>query len=448
MRTNAAAANTERTFEGAPARIPAAPKQLERQVATCLLWENTFYEKGSTVADEIAATCRVVDVGDVAAMAVKARNDFKLRHVPLFLLAHLDLRRTEKPGLVAATVEQVVQRPDEMGELLSIIRKVDGGKRQLKKILSAQIKKGLARTFRKFNAYQLAKWNRDSEIKLRDVLFLCHAKPKTDEQKATWPKLINGSLEAADTWEVALSAGSDKKATWERLLTEGKLGYMALLMNLRNMTEAKVDGALVERALLDGAAGSRALPFRFVSALKHAPAYAQALSDAMVRAIDATERLSGTTLLVLDVSGSMNILLSQKGTLARWEAAGALGVLLREVCESVRVFTFSNGLVEIPNLRGLPLIQNIGNSQPHQGTYLANTLQALFRQVSGAQRVIVVTDEQTHDGIVPPPDGAHGYIVNVAPYRPGLDVSGRWKRVNGFSERLVDWIRWEEVDQR
>ena len=446
MRTNAAAVNTERTFEGAPARIPAAPKQLERQVATCLLWENTFYEKGSTIADEIAATCKTVRPDEVAAVAVKARNDFKLRHVPLFLLAQMD-KRTPRPLNLAGTVEQVVQRPDEMGELLSIIQKINPGK-PLKKVLSAQVKKGLARAFRKFNSYQLAKWNRDSAVKLRDVLFLCHAKPKTEEQKEVWPKLINGSLEAADTWEVALSSGADKKATWERLLTEGKLGYMALLMNLRNMTEAHVDGALIERALIEGAAGSRALPFRFVSALKHAPAYAQALSDAMVNAIDTTERLSGTTLLVLDVSGSMDDLLSQKGTLSRWEAAGALGVLLREVCESVRVFTFSNGLVEIPNLRGLPLIQNIGNSQPHQGTYLANTLQALFRQVSGAQRVIVVTDEQTHDGIEPPPDGAQGYIVNVAPYRPGLEVSGRWKRVNGFSERIVDWIRWEEGDQR
>lgn len=450
MRTNVAEVNTARTYEGGPARIPKAPEQLVRQVATCMLFEDTFYEKGSEIARQIDATASEVAVEDVAAMALVAREQFKLRHVPLFLLAHIDKRRSEfvhdnGVGLLQVAIEKVIQRPDEMAELLSIIQKVNPGK-PLKKIISAQVKKGLARAFRKFSEYQLAKWNRDASIKLRDVLFLCHAKPKGKEQTATWKRLVNGTLDPPDTWEVALSGGADKREAFERLLTEKKLGYIALLMNLRNMAEAGVDRGLVESALVSGAKDSRALPFRFVSAAKHAPSYAQALSDAMLRAIESEEKLRGTTLLLVDVSGSMDAPLSSKGTLNRWEAASALAILLREIGESVRVFTFSNMLAEVSNFRGLSMLAGITNSQPHGGTMLAESLRKLYTVVPKFDRIIVVTDEQSQDGIANPAD-AKAYLVNVAAYRPALDVSGRWTRISGFSERIVDFIRWEETER-
>lgn len=444
MKTNTTAENTERTYEGAPARILKGPAQLERQVATCMLFEDTFYEKGSVIADQIAATCASVPVQEIADLAVRAREEFKLRHVPLFLLAQLNKRRAEVPGLLAKTLERVIQRADELTESLAIIARVEG--KPLKRVVSAQAKKGLAAAFRKFNAYQLGKYNRDETVKLRDVLFLCHAKPKDAEQAATWKALIDGTLAAPDTWEVALSAGADKRATWERLLGDEKLGYLALLRNLRNMTEAGVDRSMVERALLAGAPKSRALPFRFVAASKAAPAFAQALSDAMLLAIEG-EKLSGSTAVVVDISPSMDVPLSAKSQLSRWEAAAALAVLLREVCVSSRVYTFSNRLVEVPNFRGLPLITQMGASQPHNGTLLTKALRELFAETI-PERLVVVTDEESQDGIIPPAPGVRGYLVNVAPYRAGLALEGGWTRINGFSERVVDFIRWSEQPQQ
>ncbi len=445
MRSNVAAVNTERTNEGGQARKPKAEHQLLRQVATCLLFEDTFYENGSTIAKEIAQTCKEVAPETIAAVAIQAREDFKLRHVPLFLLVQLDLRRGESKGLLARTVERVVQRPDEMGELLSLIAKANKGK-PLKKVISAQIKKGLAKAFRKFSAYQLGKWNRDTEIKLKDVLFLTHPKPLNEEQAGVWKRLVLGTLETPDTWEVALSAGKDKKETWERLISEGKLGYMALLMNLRNMEQAGVDRPKVEAALAEGAPKSRALPFRFVSAAKAAPQYTQALSDAMVSALSSSDKLKGTTYLLVDVSGSMDAPLSGKGTLMRLEAAAALGVLLREVCQYARVFTFSNQLMEVQNLRGLGLVTGIYQSQPHGGTELKGAMNALVRACPAPDRLIVVTDEQSSDGVGALKDGTKGYLVNVAGYKPALQLDGRWTRISGFSERLVDFVRWHEAE--
>jgi 60 kDa SS-A/Ro ribonucleoprotein len=444
MRTNKTAVNNEKTFEGGPARNPKAEHQLKRQVATCMLFEDTFYESGDQIANEIAETCKKVAAEVISELAREARHDFKLRHVPLFLLAQLDARRSENEGLLKTTIPQVVNRPDEMGELLSIIGKVNPGK-PLKKRISAQVKKGLAASFRKFSPYQLAKWNRDSEVKLRDVLFLTHAKPKDAEQAAVWKKLIDGTLEAPDTWEVALSAGADKKETWERLLKEEKLGYIALLMNLRNMAEADVDRNLVKKALLDGAEGSKALPFRFVSAAKAAPSYNRALSDAMLKAISTEDKLTGTTALLIDVSGSMDAPIANKSTLMRWEAGAALGILLNEICEDCRVYTFSENLVEVDNIRGLPLIKAVTDSQPHGGTYLGGALSKLFKANKKLDRVIVITDEQAHDRLPALPNNDRkGYIVNVAAYKPALALEGPWVRVSGFSERIVDYIRFEE----
>lgn len=439
MKTNVLAKSTEVTHEGGKAAIQKPLEELRRAVATCLLWENTFYEKGNDIASRIADLVKANKAEDVAALAVQARTDLKLRHVPLWLTLQL-IRHHRKThsALIVKTITAVIKRPDEMGELLNLYW------REGRVPLASCLKRGLASVFPSFSAYQVAKWNKDSAVKLRDVLFLCHAKPKDDAQDLMWKSLIDSTLTRPDTWEVSLSAGKDKKATWERLLTEKKLGDMALLMNLRNMVEADVSLSLIETALKVQAGKSKALPFRYVAAAKAAPQLASTLSDAMLIAVEG--KLDGATVLVVDVSGSMDTVLSGKSTLSRLDAAGALAILLREVCPSVRVFTFSNSLAEVGNYRGLPLLDTISRSQEHGGTELRGALHLLLTKVAPkADRMIVVTDEQSHDGILPAwiPQS---YLINVAPYKPGLDTHNGWTRINGWSERIVDWIGQNEND--
>ena len=52
------------------------------------------------------------------------------------------------------------------------------------------------RAFTKFDVYQLAKHDSDRVgVRLRDVLFLCHAKLKDVEQAAVWKKLVENTLD-------------------------------------------------------------------------------------------------------------------------------------------------------------------------------------------------------------------------------------------------------------
>lgn len=416
------------THEGAPAHRINPEQQLRRSVLACLLFEDEFYEDGQSVAARIASTIPLVKPEKVAAIAIEARSKGNLRHVPLLIVRAMAALPSHK-HLVAETLAQVIQRADELTEFLAIYWK-DG-----KQKLSAQVKKGLAAAFTKFNAFQLAKYNRDGAVKLRDVLFLSHAKPKDEEQASIWKKLIDGTLESPDTWEVSLSSGADKLESWSRLLAENKLGGLALLRNLRNMQQAGVDKKVIREALAEMKT-DRILPFRFLAAATHAPDMEPELEIAMLKSLAVHDKLQGETVLLVDVSGSMDASLSAKSDLQRLDAATGLAILLREICESVTIATFSNQVVQVPPRRGFALRDVIVKSQPHGGTYLGQALTTIQAKLS-YDRIIVITDEQSHDR-VPAPQGK-GYVINVASFRNGVGY-GPWTHIDGFSEAIVNYI--------
>jgi hypothetical protein len=392
-----------------------------------MLWENEFYEDGVTIASRIRELVPKVAAEKVAALAFEARTAMKLRHAPLLLVREMARHATHR-GLVAETLVRVIQRADELSEFVAIYW-ADG-----RRPLSAQVKKGLAGAFLRFDEYALAKYDRASIVRLRDVLFLSHAKPMTSDQALVWRRLIAGELATPDTWEVALSSGGDKRAHWERLLIDHRLGSLALLRNLRNMKDAGVAEDLVISAI-DAMRIDRVLPFRFLAAARHAPQWEEALERAMFRSLEGTESLAGHTVILVDVSGSMVAPLSRRSQMLRTDAAYGLAVLVREIAEKVSVYTFSNSVKHIPPRRGFALRDAMEASQPHQGTYLGAALDAVSERYD---RIIVITDEQSHDRVAAP--RGRGYVINVASARNGVGY-GPWIHIDGFSEAVINYIR-------
>ncbi len=365
--------SAQRTHEGAPARNISHEQQLRRSVLAYMLWEDQFYEEGVLIAGRIRELVAKVDADKVAALAIEAREKMKLRHVPLLLVREMARLKTHR-HLVAETLVRVVQRADELAEFVAMYWS------EGKQPLSAQVKKGLAAAFTKFDEYALAKYNRATPVKMRDVLFLSHAKPVDAAQAELWKKLVDGTLATPDTWEVALSGGADKREAWERLLRENKLGGLALLRNLRNMADGK-------------------------------------------------------TVLLVDVSGSMDAPLSSRSEMRRNDAAYGLAVLLREIAEKVSIYSFSDNLVRVPNRSGFALRDALNSSQPHSGTYLGKAIGELDESYD---RLIVLTDEQSHDAV--PGPKALGYMINVASYQNGVGY-GRWTHIDGWSESVIEYIR-------
>ena len=416
-----------RTHEGAPAKQISPELQLRRSVLACMLWENQFYEDGVAIAGRIRELVPKVPAEKVAALAVEAREKMKLRHAPLLLVREMARLATHR-HLVAETLTRVIQRADELTEFVAIYWS------EGKQPLSAQVKKGLAAAFTRFDEYALAKYNRAIPVKLRDVLFLSHAKPVDATQAELWKRLVEGELAIPDTWEFALSSGCDKREAWERLLSENKLGALALLRNLRNMAEAKVS----EQAIRDGLARmktDRVLPFRFIAAARYAPQWEPALEKAMFRALEGQSKLPGKTVLLVDVSGSMDAPLSRRSEMRRNDAAYGLAVLLRETAEDVSIYTFSDRLVRVPARQGFALRDALNASQPHNGTYLGQALKGLDEAYD---RLIVITDEQSHDPV--PNPKARGYVLNVASYQNGVGY-GAWMHIDGWSDSVIEYLR-------
>ena len=426
------------THEGARGRRFTPEMELKRALMSCLLWEDQFYEDGVAIADRIKTLVPQVEPARAAALAIEAREQMKLRHAPLLVVREM-ARQEKHRALVADTIDRVIQRPDEMTELLAIYWADALGPMQQRKRqpVSAQIKKGLARALTKFDAYQLAKYDRDGAVRIRDVLFLVHAKPKDADQAKIWKRLVDGELDSPDTWEVSLSSGKDKRETFERLIAANKLGGLALLRNLRLMQKAEVPRSTIADAIA-AMRTDRILPYRFIAAARYAPDFEPELEAAMLKSIKGYARLAGRTRLLIDVSGSMFHPLSAQSEMTRAEAACGLAILAREVCDEVEVFTFSQNVVKLPPRRGFALRDAIINSQPHASTFLGKAVTEIDRK---GDRLIVFTDEQSHDKVSSPK--GDGYMVNVASYQHGVG-HGAWTRVDGFSEAVIAWIAMSE----
>ena len=141
---------TIKTHEGAPAKQINSKQQLRRSVMSCMLWENSFYEDGETIADRIKRLCQAVDNETVKSFAIEAKYGMDIRHTPLLMAVSAGIYDRE-------FIKKLIRRPDDMLELLSLYW-MDG-----KKPIPKQMKLALADRLNEFDGYQLAKYKGGSK---------------------------------------------------------------------------------------------------------------------------------------------------------------------------------------------------------------------------------------------------------------------------------------------
>ena len=140
-----------------------------------------------TIAGRIAELVPKVQAEKVGALAIEAHDQLHQSPVSLLLIREM-CRHKRHRASVAETLARVLQQPEELIAFVALYWS-DG-----RVPLSAQAKKGLAAAFVKFDEQQLAACKANGRIKLRDILFLCHAKPRDEAQAALWKRLIWGRL--------------------------------------------------------------------------------------------------------------------------------------------------------------------------------------------------------------------------------------------------------------
>lgn len=325
----------------------------------------------------------------------------------------------------------VIVRPDDMLEITSgILSAANGGKG---KIPNA-VKRAFASNLSKLSAYHLAKYkNSGKKVNMFDLINLTHPKstpaindfmngkgivPETYETKLSAAGNVAENLSEEDK---ALAKSENKAQAWTDLIQAGKLGYMALVKNLRNIFEQATEGtkrlALEQLVDEERIKGSRILPFRFLTAYNEVGAMDSRLSTAISKAFDIAckanvTNVTGDTLIVVDTSGSMASLNSRASVpneYLGYALAGALGKAI-DPLEKVDLMIFGTTAKYIPLDRGASGLTNALNmATKYSGAVGHGTnFEAIFQAINKPyKRIVILSDMQ----------GWVGYSAPAAPFR-------------------------------
>ena len=319
---------------------------LYMRAACSLIGEPSFYKRiiddknednfDNALIEDVRKVAKT-DPEFILKLANYARHHLYLRSTPLLLAGEASQLKECKPFL-RKWLPSIICRADEPVELFSYIIHRFG---RNKATSNNQLKKGVAEALGKFNEYDFAKYNRATDIKLKDVLRICHP-----AHRELYKKIIDNTLSTPETWEVLISDTSSKgfkskKDAWEYLVESKKLGYMATLRNLRNLIKENVDPKILDKALAfisdpEAVKRSKQLPFRYLSAYREVQGskkVTSALEAALEHSVSNIPKLPGTTFIAADVSGSMNSPLSEKSTLMLKDVACMLAAMADKFCD-------------------------------------------------------------------------------------------------------------------
>lgn len=438
---------------GKPAANQDAEALLRRCVMACLLWEDMAYESGTGNSDSIAELIPQVEPGIVADICIEARQKQKLRHVPLFIAREM-ARIPAYNKYLDTVLPKIITRADQLTDFVALYFNKKGDRRGEKGVkLTAKVKKGLAAAFENFHEYHFAKYNREGPVRIRDVMFMVHPRPANADREALYKKIADNTLDTPLTWETELSAGKDKKKTFTKLLKDNKLGGLAFLRNIRNIEQSGVDYKVVEQGF-SKLHNANLLPLNFIGADANSNTYNQLIEKSMLETFGNRPKLTGHTVFILDVSGSMGSAVSARSQFNRMDAGIALCILAQESCERCTIYITGGGwevhkTEVVKGRRGFALRDQIKTMIPNMGGGGIFTAQALDyvatkHKTGDVDRIIVFSDSQDCDRSrkLPKPFGKTNYIVDVSAHKHGINYKGCWTaEISGWSESFLDYIQ-------
>ena len=442
--------------EGHAAYSMSPKSKLVTQVLTSFFNEAKFYGDNSA---EMAETIQQVirqDPEFVAKLAVFARREFNMRSVAHVLTGYLAHEEKGKP-YVRKTVKGVSQRGDDVTEIMSFYLSTFG------KPVPNSLKKGISDVLLGFDEYTLAKYKGSGKsVKMRDLLCICRPRPQTPEQEALFKRCLEGNLQVPETWETELSAHGNNKETWEKLIDSGKVGYMALLRNLRNILTANPGNInKVYKTLSDPEAvrRSKQLPFRFLSAYKSVSSIGgsrvfDVLEDAIEASAANLPKIPGTTVLAVDTSGSMSGSVSGNSDVRCCEVGMMLGVLANRLCENAIFYTFDTELKKkaISTRNGI-LYTVMHEASAGGGTRMELPFTQMIRDRVKADRMIIISDNQCNSNYWSKPVGPLAdeyrrqsgnniwvHAIDLQGYGTQQFQGAKTNIIAGWSEKVLNFI--------
>lgn len=435
--------------------------KLVTQVLTSFFNEAKYYGDNSNELIQTAKAVIKADAHFVANLARYARKEMHLRSVS-HALAALIAHEIESKQYIKEVVADVVERPDDITEILACYLNMYG------KPIANGLKRALAAALGKFSEYQISKYNGgDKAVKFKDILKLTHAKPANAEQDKIFREIMEDTLPVAERWETELSAKGNTKEVWENLIDGNKLGYMAMLRNLRNIINAapaNIDKVYAKLANKEQVLKSKQLPFRFFAAYQEVAKLPNAgskvldvLETALEYSIENLPKLSGTTVIAIDTSGSMGNRISSKSEIRCVDIARLLAVMASHICENAIVYAFDTGIhkVQISSRGGIiQTAQSITNYGG--GTNLSLPLTAMLEYGIKADRLLMISDNEINSGYSYTCQGLADryrrqtnpnlwvHAVDLMGYGTQQFVGARTNIIAGWSEKVLEFIQLAE----
>ena len=432
--------------------------KLVTQVLTSFINEQKFYNDNTKEIQKTISAVIKKDPQFVANLAVFARKEFNMRSVAHVLTAYLAHEVEGKP-YARKVVKAVSLRGDDVTEIMSCYLSMFG------KPIPNALKKGISDAMQGFDEYTMAKYKGEGkDVKMRDLLCLCRPTPKTSEQSEMWKRCLNGELETPYTWETELSAKGNNAETWEQLIDSGKVGYMALIRNLKNILTASpsnVNKVLDYIQNPEAVRKSKQLPFRFLSAYNELENIGgsrvfDALENAIEASIENMPKLEGTTVIAVDTSGSMSSTISAKSTVCCYEIAMLLGLIANKICDNAIFYTFDTQIKKYAVSHRTGILETVTKTCCGGDTYMELPFTKMISDNVKADRVIVLSDNECNSSWRTPVQKiADAYRVKTGNdvWVHAIDLQGygtqqfcgkKTNIVAGWSEKVFDFIKLAE----
>jgi hypothetical protein len=434
-RFNVKESNKTENLAGGKSFSKDAKSELVFAVLTTFL-EDKFYESGDERIERIKNLIPQVGADFACKLAIVARQEFNMRSVSHLLIG--EISKIYK-GVVKDIIPKIAVRPDDLIEICAYLGKP----------LPNQVKKGVALSLNNFSEYQLGKYRKEgSKWSLVDLFNLTHPKGNKHAKK-----LIDGVLKADDTWEQEVSKVADAR-TWENLISEDKMGYMAILRNLNNLVKYDVSDKTIEKVCniltdQEQVKKSRQLPFRFYTAYTNVTGnikLSDAISEAMDISVGNLDELKGKTLIAVDSSGSM----SGKPIEIASIFAGAL--IKKTDCE---VVLYDTSLKEFAPSTRTPVVDIADRIQKEaMGGGTQTSLVFEYAEKGQWDRIFILSDNESwNEFSVQKSYNQFKRITGSDPFIYAIDIEGygthdisggKVTHLTGWSDKLLQFINIKE----
>lgn len=382
---------------------------------------------------------------DVLAIAHWLRREGNCRQTPLILLACAAAMPNSRQ-YVREYAPRIIQRADELVGAFAAYRYLFG------KPIPRALLNGIKDSWKNFDEYQLIKYNQPgqnpsmkdvllqmpdrsagnpvsrgvAEYLLNDTLvdksgvdhsdtapliaanlrFLKRAK----EVGEFTPEIQQLAEDARATWEVVISLFGSNKQTWSSVLP--RMGYMAVLRNMRNLIQHGVDAKTVAGLIADRNAvlKSKQFPFRFLAAsneiakagfsVKDTKILQDALAQALEFSVENVGTIPGDTIVIVDVSGSMDgACISSKSEMTMKQVAACMAAIFIKSCENAYPYAFASDakLLDIRKTDGVvSIMDKIMSAQVGSSTYAYKPVYDAIRRGIKADRIVLFSDMQCY----------------------------------------------------